>query len=422
MKMLLLMLMLSSVAAQWVPTSVAPEYFGSQQPIESNSCDVAPRGGGAWNFGRVEGEKFATYEWPTEKSGCYLVEVFHPSTCKDITLSIAVPVRLTYYGNRKWKAYFDQTENGSRWRTMGRFIFYGGHPGVLTIGGHSPEYVDTDVSTLNWIAPELRVTWWNTGCGMPRETERPRSQAQVPDSEEVAVDDEDLVPEPLLYGRQTKHEIEPEINGCYLLEAQFLHPYTIIQVEHEESEALTMSSVLPGDWEVLTVRYFHVGDEISVDTSDDSKIRFTFVGHECQVMRDVTVRMAGNFSDAQMEHVSKSVVRNIAEERKVEAWSIIKRRVWNGSINIEVYTFGIDNYEATTLCSLVDGTPCEAEITSSEVIYNHLIFRKLSNSHSITIAMYVLIGVASVALICAIFMLCNHHFIKPRRRKAGQQQ
>jgi len=361
------------------------------------TCDIQPIEGSTWRVGRVEGETLVTFEYGVAETGCYLLELLYPKHCHGTSFSTGVPVELTYHGLETMHAYIDQTSDGGQWDSLAHARFYKGHNGKLVLGGYSPEYVDSEDTSIQWVVPNLRVTWWNVGCGMPREG---ILQAET---------DELLFLAPEIYDYSHGHTITFNEAGCFLIEAEYVVGVTETVLIHNNFRAHRTSFASPGSWEVLTLRAFTVDEHFEVQTDAESMLKVTYVGRNCYEMRRVTIELEGRFSQLEYERLSRRVLVNVQQETTGESDELIRAikldvRKKDDRILIDLYMFGVTDYEARTICNLIHDD-CTARVIVNSPVDFSLVFYDTKWLRTLGIMFYVVMLLALIVLCAAIWFL-----------------
>lgn len=385
-----------------IPGTIPPT--NQSESYHDITCDIQPIDGSTWRVGRVEGETLVTFDFEVAENGCYLLELLYPRVCHGASFSIGVPVELTYHGVEKMHAYIDQTSDGGKWDSLGHVRFYKGHNGKLVLGGYSPEYVDSEDASIQWVVPNLRVTWWNDACSMPREG--------IPQAET----DELLFLAPEVHDFSRAHTVTFKEAGCYLIEAEYVIGGTETLMIHNDFRAHRTSSDSPGSWEVLTLRSFTVDEQFEVHTAAvssminaESMLKVTYVGRSCYEMRRVTIEMEGRFSQLEYERLSRRVLVNVQQETTGESDELIRAikldvRKKDDRILIDLYMFGVTDYEARTICNLIHDH-CTARVIVNSPVDFSLVFHDTRWLRTLGIMFYVVMLFALIVLCAGIWFL-----------------
>jgi len=351
--------------------------------VDSSACE-GPREE-HWLLAKGE----ITYEWSVESSGCYTIEAYHPK-CENRSFSV-LPMKLTTE-EIHWDGYLDTQ---GRWVSLGNFSLVHGAENALRIGNR----VAVDVT---WVAPAIRVKWQSAECGHPP---APRI----------------ITHDPL------DHSIHFRSPGCYLLEGLFRRPHTRMIIIFGNLRAKFTSSETAGRWETLTAHVFGERDqepELQILTNGAVNVRATAIGGECRVIRRLQVQMWGDFPMAEIAvmKVEPFVVQNVMREMSIEdPKQILKRDVrWDlHAITIELITVGVVDYKATTLCTLVSGASCFAQVVFDEPQYP-LQFTVVNLFQMMRVPFYVFMGTIGLFICCAFCFTTGNSLCFRRQRSVAR--
>lgn len=119
------------------------------------------------DWARDKGMVSATYSFDPPKDGCYLVEEHHPGS--DYQCSRYLPenaqLKVGFCRGKTADISIDQSRNGGKWNTLGRWPFFKGNKGFFTMANSRQE--TCSASDCFWVADAFRVTWLGRDCSQP---------------------------------------------------------------------------------------------------------------------------------------------------------------------------------------------------------------------------------------------------------------
>jgi len=179
-------------------------------------------------------QDFAVWDFNVSRSGCYLVEEYHPvSSCSGHAMG-HVPLRVDYCkGQTAWTS-IDQSLNGGRWNRLGHLPFYVDWPGrVLLSRANLPDYVCPQGQCF-WVGDAFRLTYLAATCHeaeaqAEHPTAREQAEAEL-DGQEVEQTRnvvsfvvQAVLREPEMLAEKSTFSFRPPLDGCYMVEEH--HPH-----------------------------------------------------------------------------------------------------------------------------------------------------------------------------------------------------
>jgi hypothetical protein len=212
---------------------------------------------GTFRYSTGIAQAFFEHEITVSKSGCYLIEEYHPAiatdgtagSCSGLAPQKHVPLRVDYCRGQTAKTSVDQTINGDRWNEIGLLPFYVGWEGSIALGENCPD------DSCFWLLDAFRLTWLADSCSeVPANRTAAAAEQQSAEMPSAAPHTEEevneltngmaaelanvinvtnstkpsmavqaLAFEPKFQADLSVFSFSPPLDGCYLVEEQ--HPY-----------------------------------------------------------------------------------------------------------------------------------------------------------------------------------------------------
>mmetsp|Transcript_42171 Transcript_42171/g.127705 ORF Transcript_42171/g.127705 Transcript_42171/m.127705 type:complete len:523 (+) Transcript_42171:83-1651(+) len=367
------------VGASGAPVIVLDDADAAARLQGAVRCEAAGHAGAFHHNNGSSGNStaFATYDFNVSKSGCYLLEEYHPTpeACGGLALH-HVPLIVDYCKGLTAWTLVRQDARGNAWNALGRLPFFVGWPGRLTLSRQGlPERVCPDGRCF-WAADAFRLTWLAETC---HEAERQasagptaREQAEA-ELEGQAVEEpqaaaqpvsfvvQAVLNEPQLIAQRSTFSFLPPLDGCYVVEER--HPH-VPQASKEPLEiAFCRGRVARGQidhtdgrhqqWNYVASLPFDEDENGSItlprgllEQAEDHpgihEFRLTHVGPRCSAraaqVHTAELRITANFSlvEARLTAFKAELAELLADASGVDTQRLSVSRLAPGSILAEV--------------------------------------------------------------------------------------
>jgi len=132
----------------------------------NSRCLSDAHAGGFIESGTNLGNSNVTFSFNPPVDGCYQVEEYHPGSngACSLSLSTRVAVDIEYCRGGNARAVLDQSVAGGDWTSLGRFPFYAGHQGRITLSSADGDRAQCNDGSCIFVADAVRFRWLAPAC------------------------------------------------------------------------------------------------------------------------------------------------------------------------------------------------------------------------------------------------------------------